>query len=63
MAALPASAYPSQAAIDRVLKAAKKHFKLVGFRVEPGGAIVVFDKSEAPPLPPRDGLEAWLNQE
>ena len=56
MAALPASAYPSEAAINRVLKAAKKHIKLVGFRVEPGGAIVVFDKSDAPPT---DEIEAW----
>jgi hypothetical protein len=57
MTSLPASAYASRAAIERTLKAAEKAgIKLAGFRIEPGGAIVVFDASAAPP---RDEFEDW----
>lgn len=53
----PALTYPSQAAIDRVLKVAEKRGQLAGFRVEPGGAITVWDKSQAPLV--TDEIEAW----
>lgn len=59
MSSLPASAYPSKAAFKRVFDAAKAlGIKVVGFRVEPGGAISVWDKETAPPAP-IDELAAW----
>lgn len=58
MTSLPASAYASRAAIERALRAAEKAgLKPAGFRIEPGGAIVVFEASAAPP---RDEYEEWL---
>lgn len=55
-AKLPASAYPTRAAIERALKAAKAvGIKPAGFRVEPGGAIVIFDAATAP----KDEFEQW----
>lgn len=57
MSALPASAYPSRAAIERAIKAAEKAgMKPAGFKIEPGGAIVVFDATAAPPA---DEYEKW----
>lgn len=57
MTALPASAYPSQAAIVRAIKAAKAAgINPAGYKVEPGGAIVVFEAAGAPPS---DEYEKW----
>lgn len=51
--------FPTQAQIVRAVKAAEKAgLNVGGFRIEPGGALVVL-ASEAPPLasilPPSDG--------
>lgn len=57
MTSLPASLYASSAAIRRALKAAEAHgMKPAGLRIEPGGAITVFDASTAPQ---RDEFEEW----
>jgi hypothetical protein len=57
-AKIPASAYPTQAAIVRALKAAEASgMKASGFRIAPGGVIEVFDMSAAPP---RDEFAEWL---
>jgi hypothetical protein len=48
--------YPSKAVILRTVKAAEAAgVKVAGFRVEPDGAIVIFDKSAAP----KDEFEKW----
>lgn len=48
--------YPTQAAIDRAIKIARKAgIDVAGFRIEPDGAIVVFDKAAAP----KDEFEQW----
>lgn len=55
---IPASAYPTQAAIVRAIKAASAAgIKVSGFRIAPGGIIEVFDASAAPP---RDEFAEWL---
>lgn len=55
-AKLPSGAYATRAAIERALKAAVAvGMKPSGFRVEPGGAIVIFDASTAP----KDEFERW----
>lgn len=63
MSALPASAYPSAAAIARVCAAAEaRGMKVVRFRVEPGGAIEVWDAAALPAGPPAttaDEIEEW----
>lgn len=49
-AKLPASAYPTRAAIERAFKAAKAcGMKPAGFRVAPGGVIEIIDASATPP--------------
>lgn len=59
MSALPASAYPSAAAIKRVCNAAKAlGIKVAGFRVEPGGAIAVFEAA-ANTAEPVSELDEW----
>lgn len=55
-AKLPSGAYATRAAIERALRAAASvGMKPAGFRVEPGGAIVVFDAATAP----KDEFEQW----
>ena len=55
-AKLPASAYPTRAAIERALRAAKAvGMKAAGFRVAPGGVIEIFDASTAP----KDEFDQW----
>lgn len=56
-AKLPSGAYATRAAIERALKAAAAvGMKPAGFRVEPGGAIVIFDASTALP---QNEYEQW----
>lgn len=61
MSALPASAYPSRAAIVRTCRAAVElGMKVVRFRVEPGGAITVWDATDAdPPADAGSELDVW----
>lgn len=54
---LPASAYPTRAAIERAFKAARAcGMKPAGFRIAPGGVIEIIDASAAP----KDEFEQWL---
>lgn len=48
--------YPTKAVILRAVKAAEEAgIKVAGFRLEPDGAIVIFDRSAAP----IDEFEKW----
>lgn len=65
MSALPASVYPSRAAFERIKAAADAlGVTVAGFRVEPGGAISVWDRTCAPlPQPePANELDEWRNR-
>lgn len=57
-AKLPASAYPTRAAIERAFRAAVAcGMKPAGFRIAPGGVIEIIDASAKPP---QDEFEQWL---
>lgn len=57
-AKLPASAYPTRAAIERAFKAAVRcGMKPSGFRIAPGGVIEIIDTSAKPP---QDEFDQWL---
>tara|TARA_R110000868_G_scaffold360648_2_gene622701 strand:+ start:2735 stop:2920 length:186 start_codon:yes stop_codon:yes gene_type:complete len=48
--------YPTQAQIQRVVKAARKSgVDVAGFRIEADGGIVVFDRTASP----KDEFSAW----
>lgn len=62
MSAIPAKSYPALAAFERIKAAADAlGLTVAGFRVEPGGAISVWDKTCAPLAPPEPAneIEKW----